>query len=272
MNSPERTVFVADRQGRFDLQSAVINIYGHDSKLVWVGDHIDGALEEPELLKQLRENYDPDDPNAILGNHEFDRIQAVLAAFNIESAINNGLVPDQDMQDYVRLWTGSRVFGHMALRAWGIEGSKYEKDQPYEKVLRLHEAMERDGLFSFLTTLPMYYEDEKHIAIHAGLTAEPWTDQKKHLDDAKQLMLGGEFGLDPDQLYSHDLALQTEAFDATNKIVITGHAAVYGNVQDRITADGRRVRLDSAGIRNYQSSQIFVYDSIKRVIEAVQAG
>lgn len=263
MNTPEHKVFVADRHGRADLQCAVRRQFGEDVLYVFVGDHVDGLSDEAHLLKDMQEMYDPKRPNAVLGNHDYDRIQAVLAA----QAIDKGQATDET-QSYVDMWTRSRRYGQLALQAYNVSPHKYR--DAVSQVMALYERMQQaGGLFDFLCDMPLYYEDDKHIAIHAGLTSEPWEQQRRRLDEVKQLMVAGELGLDPPQLYSHALGHQSDAFTATDKIVISGHSPIDNDVQERISGDGRRVRLDR---KIWDASgKIFVYHGGERAVMPVYA-
>lgn len=267
MNTPENLVFVADRHGRADLQRAVINQYGSDAQYVFIGDHVDGSSEEQELLRELRDMYDPNNPCATMGNHEFDRIQVVKASLQYKAGIYDTEMA-VDCHDVISRWVQHRSMGRVALPAYGIE-QYYYKD-PVDAIMKLYERMQEDNLFDFLVSLPLFYEDEQHIAIHAGLTDSSWEQQKATLESARhELLHGVETGMDPEQLFSFRLAMQRHAFSATDKIVITGHAPTRETANQRVTAQGKRVRLDSV-VKNPSVDTIYTYHAGAKEVKAVR--
>lgn len=146
----------------------------------------------------------------------------------------------------------SRPFEYAELqklaRSYGLD-PKLSKD---ELIIGITEKMQDNGHLNMLARTAMYYETEGEngfIVVHAGLTNEDWSKQKNDLGKAK-----GTFDQLP-QIFDdskYTLSNQEAAFAATDKTVITGHShRIKG---ERITADGKRVRLASSrGLFVWQS-------------------
>lgn len=266
MKKPENLIFIGDLHGHPELHQAIASRYGADSQLVYVGDYVDGP-NEPELLRQLAEESQSEEPPILLlGNHEINRIQVINAAFTVKERDPRPGAPMTAEEMMVRSWVNAPALGKIALPAYGIDPSKYK--HPEDPVMRLYEKMQRYRLFDLLMEGYIYYEDDDHIAIHAGLIDQPWSEQSQDLDKLTQELKQRKLGLDPDQAYSMTLADQTDAFAATDKIVITGHSETNLPPEDRITANGKRVRIGSSAIWN--GGPAMVYNAREARVEAVE--
>lgn len=246
---------ITDPHTRADLLDEALKLPG---KPIINGDFIDGPGDEIETFRRVIDLYDSDNPNVLLGNHEPIRLQVIQAALQIKSG--NALPQYLDM---VRLWTRAMSFGGFALRSYDVEPSKYKSAT--DRVMELYERMESKGFVSFLLNLQTYYEGDDFISIHAGLTEEPLADQFDELGLYRQrLICGNSFEDTPGQLYSFILARTPKAFRATEKTVITGHIDLDENAQ-RITADGKRVRLGSQ-VKYKKGGALFTYNTNSRLV------
>lgn len=124
----------------------------------------------------------------------------------------------------------------------------------------LRSAIEADGLESFLFGTVPYLEPtgDDFIAIHAGLTDEPWDKQKQQLDEFTYMPARYEAA--PDQIFDEDYSLSTSDTvppgALTKKIVVTGHHHASLTAPERLTDNGRRVRL---GSRLIDSEPLYIY-------------
>lgn len=117
----------------------------------------------------------------------------------------------------------------------------------------LRNAMDSAGHLALLNSAELYFETDEYIVVHAGLSTTPWMVQRKELDTYRQMVANRDYSAAPEQVFdtsdahnkTHKHSTQAEAFDATDKIVITGHAHSHLNESERVTADGKRVRLAS---------------------------
>jgi hypothetical protein len=194
---------------------------------------INGDLVDGEDTRQLLDEVGESDNVKIgTGNHEI-----------ISRAVTQER--DDDLRDiWQDRWrhNDSRYnkYEHKTLRSYGID----EKLPNRLAAEKLRDKMERLGHLAILNTASMYFETDEFIAIHGGLTEENWEDQKKKLDkDSIQMSLNNFCA--PSQIMDHDFSLSTStSTSVTDKILITGHAHFNPGV-DRVTNEGKRVRLAS---------------------------
>ncbi len=109
-----------------------------------------------------------------------------------------------------------------------------------EKIKRLQEAMLVRGHLQMLARAAMFCETDDFIAIHAGLTGDSWSEQQEYLAEARDIFDEPRQIVDDAQF---TLSRRPEAFEATDKVVVTGHSHIVPG--PRITAGGKRVRLAS---------------------------
>lgn len=262
MSALEHYTFIPDRHTRADLlEAALADAVGTP---VLLGDGVDGPYDEPATLR-LEQAVVEAGGYAIVGNHEVDRIRVVNAAHHWRNDTANRLV----CQEIMSGWLQAATCGGWALEAYGIK--RYQDDSG--TILELQERMEAaGGLFSFLCRLTPYFNPYKSnfLGIHAGLTTDPWVDQKRQLDSFHQELVSGGLPAVPPQLNNHRLAMQAEPFrPATRKTVVTGHSSLSG--KRRITGDGKRVRL-SNNVKNLNHTSILTYNTIDRSIQVIHTG
>lgn len=234
----EKQLVYPDLHGRSDLLRVGLGEY-NDYLPIFLGDYIDGQPGEREVISMVRDNYDSDRGNALLGNHEIHLITVVNAALTVESG--NGDV--ESAETAIDIWSRARTIGTSVFRSYGVDMNIYR--QPQARLLRLYELMQNHGHFDFLCELPMIYEDDNLVAVHAGLTDEALQKQKADLTLAKKQLLKGEIGVEPAQLFSHDLGRIRNAFRATDKVVVTGHTSFREDETTRSSVDGLHIRLGS---------------------------
>lgn len=261
---------IGDTHTRDDLLKAALSLPG---KPLLIGDMVDGPGDEIETLKMAKDCFDTDDPNIILGNHEADRIQVVSAAM----CIMEGKAPEEYTQ-IVDAWVKAPWMGRCALNNYDVSARRYKTS--VDKVMQIYERMEKQGLFTFLLNLPAFIElpdTEKPtskqngtIAIHSGLTDENWPDQRRELNRFVRELRLGNVGQAPDQLYAFGPARSPAGFKSTDKTVVTGHVSLELTPEQRITADGRRVRLGSP-IKHAGFNTLYTYNTAAKEVIPVQA-
>lgn len=262
--SPEKQVVFPDLHGRYDLLRAGLTKYKKHFP-VFLGDYINGQPFEGDVVDAVRDNYDPERGNAILGNHEFTLLTVLNAALTIE--MDKGDV--ESAHTAIEMWSRSRAIGQSIFRSYGVDMRIYR--QPQARLLRLYELMQERGHYDFLCGLPTVYEGDNFIAIHAGLTDEPLEQQKAYLEQAKMQLLSGEIGIEPAQIFSHDLGRVRNAFGITDKIVATGHTSFREDETTRISDDGRHVRLGSP-VKSDLDSVMYLYLADAATVVPIQVG
>ncbi|MDO8336271.1 MAG: hypothetical protein Q7T74_05845 [Candidatus Saccharibacteria bacterium] len=218
--SEKKFVIVPDIHGRSDLFGMVADEYT-DAQIVAIGDTIGRGPDSAGVLDIAQKT------GTILtwGNWEL---------YMMAGLVLHDLDTRRDIQHVVK------PFEYDELQKFAVS---YDIDTslPRQKMIEsLTAAMQERGHLNMLARAAMYFETDDFIAIHAGLTDEPLVKQKEQLakvkgtfDEPAQIVDDGQFSL----------ATRAEAFTATDKIVITGHAhSILGN---RVTAGGKRVRLAS---------------------------
>lgn len=131
-------------------------------------------------------------------------------------------------------------FSHSELqadaRSYGINPRSPSKSL----IESITKAMQERGHLDLLARAAMYFETDDFIAIHAGLTSESWSKQKEDLIKAQKTFEAPVQIVD-DPIFT--LSRRQEAFEVTEKVVITGHSHIVPG--PRVTALGKRVRLAS---------------------------
>ncbi len=261
---------ISDVHTRDDLLKEALSLPGMPAML---GDLVDGIGNEKETLKMARYLFDPNYPNIGAGNHETERIQVVNAAMHIKE----GMAPPE-FEQYVDAWVNAPRMGRYALASYSVSLRKYKTG--VDRVMAMYDRMQEDKLFDFLLSLPAFlelsdYEDPANkqrgvIAIHAGMTDDPWQQQRSDLKRFTRELRMGDVGQMPPQIYSPNLARTPAGFSATKKTVVTGHVPLEMPLHQRITADGKRVRLGSP-IKHVSESPLFTYNTKNREVIPVQA-
>lgn len=152
-----------------------INLEDKDNKLVLCGDYIDYGFDSCKVLyriKDLMETY-PEQVIALKGNHEIMFLEFLETkendVWNIEC-----LGADKDfstINTFISEETKDK-----------IKKSKLKYSNPIEFAFQIARLIKEDikinhkELITWLKNLPLYYETDKHIFVHAGIDeeAEDW--------------------------------------------------------------------------------------------------
>lgn len=183
-----------------------------DHQLIFLGDYVDRGPEVRGLV-DLCVALQSEGHVCISGNHEY-----VLT-----HALDDG--PARDT--WIARW--ARHYESKTLESYGVKRPEFGEPASWQCAAdELREAMPKEHL-KFLASLPLVYETDGLIAVHAGLESdEPWEAQREKLLD--HAWVNGDA---PNQLFSHDLADTLE--QPTPKLVVSGHA-----IQKRpVVAPGR---------------------------------
>lgn len=206
------TYVIADLHGRFDLLCKAIDLIEDDAgeaggTFIVLGDFVDRGPQSRSIIDLLMAG--PQCPNwrwiVLQGNHE---------AMMLECLANPGIL---------RWWIGNG--GGETLRSYG-----------YEQGDDLHPLRIPAEHLEWLAALPLYYEDEHRIYVHAGVPMDQMLNDAK--PETLQWMLYREPNDDqyPDAEYHDGLAQH-----------ISGKHVVHGHHQDARNPKPRlgRTNLDS---------------------------
>lgn len=253
----EKYAVLGDIHGRYEHVEAVINRYkGHGVTIVTVGDVVDGTHRSN--TKRTIDLLLGCGAINIYGNHEW-----VLAAMLYEQNESAKGVWTTVWEDY----------HSMVLASYGIdEPDKVRRYPDYywlDKAKKLHSNMGEYGHLPFFQGLLPYFETDEFLVVHAGITSEPWTNQRQKLDEiANTAIEQQDWSLEPVQIFDTDFKLSKETnigADFTKRL-ITGHDHTSENSLSRTTDCGRRIRLASSLQKN---SPLFVWESWRNNVVAV---
>lgn len=154
---------ISDIHGRYDLLKDAVDTFIDLSKdqLILVGDYIDGD-EHADSYKTLKYIYSLNQKYNVIvlkGNHE----EWLLNWLFDYASLNVKCYPDiYTIQDFL----GEEQFSRIFARANKMEDSLTDMLYPLCKEAILEKDIE---LLNWLKELPMYYETEHEIFVHAGI-------------------------------------------------------------------------------------------------------
>lgn len=141
---------IADLHGRYDLLKKAqqrikednFDLSGEDYKVIFLGDYIDRGPQSKEVIEHLMEA----DVISLKGNHE-------------DMAVT---VCSDPSKDHINWWIGNG--GDKTLHSYG---------HPYrEYVDQYSPSYMDDEHLKWMANLPLYYETERHVFVHAGIPTE----------------------------------------------------------------------------------------------------
>lgn len=142
---------IADLHGRHDLLSKALDAIHADAEgikditIITLGDYIDRGPESKQVIDSLMfaQQRGLDNLICLMGNHEAMMLETIIKP----------LAPDW--------WVGNG--GGTTLQSYGWGGPPYSQ-YAYEVVPKAH--------LDWLQKLPLFYETEKHVFVHAGVPAD----------------------------------------------------------------------------------------------------
>lgn len=241
----ERFVVVPDLHGRIDMLSAVVHKYDDEGIcIVSLGDLYDSKIR----IGEIKECFDlmveqGDRVQLTKGNHEF-------MAYGVAACL------PEYREEWVSNWASH---GSNTLLGYGVTPAWSQTDQVAED---FRHALQQAGHFELLRNAPLYREYDEFIVVHAGISrVVSWDTQKRYLDELHAASLSGEIRVDeqPPQLWSHTYSGDSLDPTMTNKTVISGHGHMIIPTDERLSLQGRRVRLASK--IHEPSAPLYVWES-----------
>ncbi|WP_054949395.1 metallophosphoesterase family protein [Numidum massiliense] len=157
-NETTRILAISDIHGQYNMLTRLLNKVKYrpeTDKLVFLGDYIDRGKCSKEVVATVKRLVEEDGAIAIRGNHD----QILLSMLDDDWSWNN--------------WV---INGGMATLESYLGRTVTAEDDVANHLQAMREQY-HDHL-DFLASLPLYWEDERHIFIHAGIDPE--------LDDWRQ--------------------------------------------------------------------------------------
>ncbi|MDO8265859.1 MAG: hypothetical protein Q7T41_02870 [Candidatus Saccharibacteria bacterium] len=227
-------VVVTDLHGRLEHLREIVRRYA-GATLISGGDVDDG----PEY-SQIAPTIDlliEIGAVCVYGNHDFNRA-AVM--YETDPAAREA---------WLQVWQFNEL---RTLESYGLEGLKTsDLDEAREKADQLRDLVDRRGHGEYFRNLKTYFECGKFIVVHAGFhTGIPVDNQLQELERAQVQAKWGDYSGAPDQVLdttTYKLAVSELGLpkDQSDKVLITGHFHNSMTPAERVTDEGRRVRLGS---------------------------
>lgn len=134
-----------------------------NDRLILIGDYVDRGPASKEVVERVMELVSDHGAVALRGNHDqrlVDLVTGDNATVKVKFRDHGGL---QTLQSYIQ-FAGTEITDEVILQAQETIGLEYGHH------------------IDFLSRLPLYYEDNAHIYVHAGLNPKypNWKDQPAH--------------------------------------------------------------------------------------------
>lgn len=213
-----RTIIISDIHGCIDEFNELlrkVRFNRNSDRLILLGDYVDRGPASREVVERTMELVLHDNAIALRGNHDQRLVDLVLgddAAVKAKFREHGGL---QTLQSYID-FKGTEITDEVIRQA------------------QLNIA-QRDGRhIEFLRGLPLYYEDDAHIYVHAGLN--PKYSNWKEQPERDFMYIKGDFYLhrtrvDKKVVFGHsrteEIQQRSDIWFAEDKIGIDGGCA-YG--------------------------------------------
>ncbi|RIX53703.1 serine/threonine protein phosphatase [Paenibacillus nanensis] len=208
-----RVIMISDIHGciePFNRLLAKVQYTPGQDQLILLGDYVDKGPASQEVVERVMQLVHQDEAVALRGNHDqrlVDFVRGNDAQVRSKFAQHGGLPA---LQSYCGM-TETILTEEMMDEAKSIIEERYSNH------------------LNFLAQLPLYYEDEQHICVHAGLnpSVPNWREQSDH-----------DFMYIKDAFYKNPTTADKRViFGHTKTIDIHGSADVWF-AEDKIGIDG----------------------------------
>lgn len=213
-----RTLVISDIHGcydEFELLLQKVKYQPGQDKLILLGDYVDRGQKSRQVVERVKELHDKWGAIVLLGNHDDMMIKAVIGNNEEDDAmwLNNGGL--STIQSYCGLDFFEEHF----------DWHTYEEAKKYvQKYYKSHLA--------FLASLPLYYETDHHIFVHAGIN--PFATDWKKQDEQEFIWIRNVFITNKTNL---------------EKTVVFGHtptASIHDSSDIWFSDNGDKVGIDGA--------------------------
>ncbi|EIT86048.1 metallophosphoesterase [Fictibacillus macauensis ZFHKF-1] len=152
-----RTIVMSDIHGHYEPLMALLSDvkYGSGDKLIFLGDYVDRGPDAARVVATVKNLVETENAVALAGNHE--------------NLFLKWLWRMEDRKRYLQIDGGKKTVKSFC-KPYGISSYKVQAKKCIFKNYR--------DEITFLKNLPLYYEDERHLFVHAGINPE--------LDDWRQ--------------------------------------------------------------------------------------
>ena len=234
MDNMNEFVVVTDLHGRLEHVREIIRRY--PGVTLVIGGDVDDGPEYSQVAPTIDLLIDIG-AVCVYGNHDWGRAAAMYET-------------DPEARDaWLQIWQLNHL---RTLESYGLEGLKTKDiDEARYKADQLRDKVEKRGHGEYFRNLKTYFECSKFIVVHAGFHEnEPVKTQIEELGLVQIRAKWSDFSGAPDQILdvpTYNLAVSERGLprNQTEKILITGHYHNSMTPAERVTDEGRRVRLGS---------------------------
>lgn len=225
-----RTIVISDIHGcieSFTLLLERLQLQQEQDQLILLGDYCDRGHNSKAVIEKVMELVNNHHVIALKGNH------------------------DQRLADLILL-NDAEVRAKF-LQHGGLQTIESYMGQEQDDIDRFIEHMRADysDHIRFLNELPLYYEDEQHIYVHAGINPgyKHWQEQSSHdFMYIKDEFINATFELDKKIVFGHtktvDICGRPDIWFSQDKIGIDGGCA-YGLQLNALIYDHKSSRYET---------------------------
>lgn len=248
-------VVMSDVHGYSDKLRAVVDAFGQDTHYIIAGDFVDRGPDTKGVIDIMQElPY----VTPLLGNHEYVAL----------AALTDGRKDIRDT-NWGYSWLHSNPSVRMESKFVESYGQRPMAAHEVEAKVVFRATLAKLGHLALMENAGLYYEDDRLVAVHAGVPEHiAWEFTRQHLDTVEVLRQSHIFGAIPRALNNHEDSLSSyRPYDIAEKYVITGHAHLSLDAQDRLIQYpvGGRVMLAS---HLSAGDLLYVFDVEDEVVRA----
>jgi serine/threonine protein phosphatase 1 len=185
-----RTLVISDIHGYFDQFNALLTKVGYDvnqDQLILLGDYVDRGSNSKSVVEQVMQLHSRG-AVVLLGNHDQMFLDAIFRGEHMMWLSNGG-------QGTFFSYCGNDWFGED-----NVTNERYYEGVEFIKKNFAHHL-------EFLSSLPYFYEDNKHVFVHAGLDPDASTNWREQGRDnflwIREKFLFRETGINKQLVFGH---------------------------------------------------------------------
>lgn len=217
--NPIRILAISDIHGSYSEFNALLSKVNYrplEDKLILMGDYVDRGPDSKRLVEQVMMMHEEEGVIVLKGNHD-------KMAFD-------ALTNDDDKLDTHWLSNG----GYETLMSYcGADPDFLKEDFGWKDYVLLKEKIRQNygHHLDFINSLPLYYETEEHIFVHAGINpkVEDWKQQESY-----------------DFIWIRELFYRNPVV-STDKTVVFGHTStmdLHESEEVWFSPDGDKIGID----------------------------
>lgn len=164
---------IADLHGRYDLLDLALKKIAEvagssDHKIITLGDYVDRGPQSNKIIMRLMADQESEHSNLIClkGNHEDMMVESITKLPNINWWVGNG--------------------GRQTIESYGFDWTERSLDDHYG--IKMPHGVIPDEHVKWMANLPIFYETEKQLFVHAGVPQSEMNLPPKHAHHLQGMM------------------------------------------------------------------------------------